>query len=369
MEKNSIELKKTPLFEVHQQLRAKMTVFAGWQMPLLYSGIIPEHLAVRRQAGLFDISHMGKIEIKGGGASELLEFLFPSNISSLTSGQVAYSFLCNENGGLIDDLTIFCFSNDHYFLCVNAACAEKDLRWIKSFARPDVIVSNVTREMAILALQGPLAGGIMDGFMPDKWEKPKRFRFSEQEINGKKVIISRTGYTGEDGFELFCSSQDVVSLWQVFMRQGEALGLKPCGLGARDTLRLEMAFVLYGEDINENVTLLEARFGKYADFSKGRFIGKDALLKEKEKGPLRQLVGFLMEEKGIPRKDYPVFHDGEKIGFITSGSISPILNRGIGLGLIHTDLAINDQEVEIGIREKRCKAKVVLKPFTKLSQK
>lgn len=367
MQEKMAQGKKTPLVEIHERLGAKMTLFAGWRMPLSYSGIIVEHMAVRQKAGLFDISHMGKIEIRGGGALEFLELILPTRVSSLESGQVAYTFLCNTNGGLIDDLTIFCFSRDHYLLCVNAACVEKDFQWIGSFAgAAGLSMKNLTTELALLALQGPLAEEILDRVIPTPWEKPGRFRFRESGTIDKNMIISRTGYTGEDGFELFCSSAKVVSLWHKIIGAGGDLGLIPCGLGARNTLRLEMAYVLYGEDIDEDVTLLEARFGRFADFEKERFIGKDALLREKEKGVARKLVGFMVEEKGIPRKGYPVFYAQNRVGTITSGSISPLLNKGIGLGLIQTDLASSGQEVEIGIREKRCKARVVLTPFTKL---
>lgn len=359
--------KKTPLFKVHEQLGARMTLFAGWQMPLYYTGIIPEHMAVRQKAGVFDISHMGKIEIRGGDALKLLEFLLPARISRLESGQVSYTFLCNQNGGLIDDLTVFVFSTEHYLLCVNAVCAEKDYSWIKSHAGPDVTVKNVTSDLALLALQGPLSEIVLDRAISGSWEKPRRFHFSETGITltSKNIIVSRLGYTGEDGFELFCTPEEVISLWDKIINAGRDLGLRPCALGARDTLRLEMAYVLYGEDIDETVTLLEARFGRFVDFEKDRFIGKEALLEEKEKGSTRKLVGFVMEEKGIPRKGYPVFYEQKRVGTITSGSFSPVLHQGIGLGLINAYLARSAQEVEIGIREKRVKAKVALTPFIK----
>ena len=362
-------MNKTPLNQIHRQLGARMVDFGGWDMPVQYSGVIAEHKAVRTTAGLFDVSHMGEIEVSGSQAFDFLQYATTNDVASLTDGQVQYTALCYETGGVVDDLTLYRFASDRYLLCVNASNSDKDFAWLEDLLKKsnytDLTLINRSAEYAQLALQGPVAANILAKLTSTNLSAIKFYRFEEGEVAGIKTIISRTGYTGEDGFELYCATADGVALWQALMKVGESLGLQPIGLGARDTLRLEKAYALYGHEITADIMPIEARLAWITKLKKGDFVGRDAMLKAKEAGLSRKLIALTLTVSGVPREGYPVFSDGREVGYVTSGTMSPSLKKGIALALVEASVADGEGALEIGNRKRRMPAERTSLPFVK----
>ena len=360
-------MKTTPLNQIHRQLGARMVDFGGWDMPVQYSGVIAEHLAVRTAAGLFDVSHMGEIEVSGAQAFDFLQYATTNDVSTLIDGQVQYTALCYETGGVVDDLTLYRFAADRYLLCVNASNSDKDFAWLQDLQKnsefSDLSLINRSEEYAQLALQGPVAAEILTKLTVADLAAIKFYRFAEGEVAGIKTIISRTGYTGEDGFELYCAAADGAELWQELMAAGQPLGLEPIGLGARDTLRLEKAYALYGHEITADIMPIEARLAWITKLKKGNFVGRDAMVKAKEAGLSRKLIALTLTTSGVPRDGYPVLCDGREVGYVTSGTMSPILKKGIALALVETAVANSDQSLEIGIRKRQIPAERTALPF------
>lgn len=362
-------MKKTPLHSQHHQLKARMVDFGGWEMPVQYSGVIAEHQAVRTAAGLFDVSHMGEIEVKGSSAQEFLQYVSTNDLTRLTNGQVQYSALCYEHGGVVDDLTLYRFTAEHFMLCVNAANISKDLAWLQSLATSyhdtDLTISDCSDNYGLLALQGPLAQPILTLLTSVNLDGLTYYHFYPGTVAGIDLLISRTGYTGEDGFELYCPADSTLTLWQALLQAGSPLGLIPCGLGARDTLRLEKAYALYGHEISEDILPLEARLGWITKLDKGNFVGRTALLKARELGIPRQLIGLKLTVPGVPRQGYPVLCDGRAVGFVTSGTSSPTLKQGIALALVDRQAAATGTAWQIEIRQSAKDAEKMPLPFVK----
>ena len=348
-------LKKTPLHAEHVALGARMMPFAGYDMPVQYSGIIDEHMAVRNAAGLFDVSHMGEFLLEGEGAFEAVQRLVSNDAGKLYDGRAMYTVMCLDDGGIIDDLLVYRLRSDRYLLVVNASNIEKDFAWVQKHVPDNCSLSNISSEMALLALQGPQAMHIAQQWTSQPLSDLKFYHFIQpapEAVNGLEgVILSHTGYTGESGLEIYCRAGDAAAIWSSLLKLGEPLGLKPAGLGARDTLRLESGYCLYGNDIDETTNPYEAGLGWITKLDKGDFVGKQALEKVKADKPARKLVGFVMQERGIPRHDYPIVNESnETIGIVTSGSQSPILNQGIGLGYVPNDTAYTTPGHKIGIQ-------------------
>lgn len=360
-------MKTTPLNQIHRQLGARMVDFGGWDMPVQYSGVIAEHLAVRTAAGLFDVSHMGEIEVSGSHAFDFLQYATTNDVSTLADGQVQYTALCYETGGVVDDLTLYRFAVDRYLLCVNASNSDKDFAWLQGLQKSsefnDLSVTNRSEEYAQLALQGPVASKILEKLTTVDLAAIKFYRFVQGTVAGIDMIISRTGYTGEDGFELYCAAADGALLWQELMTAGQPIGLEPIGLGARDTLRLEKAYALYGHEITADIMPIEARLAWITKLKKGNFVGRDAMLKAKEAGLSRKLIALTLTTSGVPREGYPVLSEGKEVGYVTSGTMSPSLKKGIALALVETVVAESDQPLEIGIRKRQIPAERTTLPF------
>ncbi len=358
---------QTSLYPIHKKYNARMIPSGGWEMPVQYTGIIDEHLAVREKAGLFDVSHMGEIYIEGDRALEAVQHLTVNDASTLPVWAVQYSAMTNSEGGLVDDITVFRMAPDRYMFCVNASNAEKDLRWIEANARsfPGVKVIDRSRETALLALQGPRAEAVLGNLCYCDLEGLDHYRFTTTNLAGIETVVSRTGYTGEDGFELFIPAEFGPDLWEELMDVGEPEGLKPCGLGAQDTLRLEMGYALYGNDIDETTTPLEGRLGWITKLDSGDFIGRDVLLRQKEEGVSVRLAAFELVGRGVPRAGCKVFQGEEEVGTVTSGTMSPSLKKGIGLAYLPRDLAKTGSSLHIGIRDRLVEAVVVKLPFYK----
>jgi aminomethyltransferase len=340
-----------------------MIPFGGWEMPVQYAGILEEHRAVREQAGLFDVSHMGEIEIAGPGALEAIQFLTSNDASRLSVGEVQYAALTTPEGTFVDDITVYKFADDRYCLTVNAANIDKDFAWICEHVISDTKVRNISDDTALLALQGPKAQQILEKLTSVELGSLRYFRFVEGQVVGIDCCISRTGYTGEDGFELYAPSQSVAVLWNAILETGIPVGLQPCGLGARDTLRLEAKMALYGQDIDDRHTVLEADLGWIVKLEKGQFIGCEALARQKANGISRKLVGFEMCGRGIARSHYAMVKDGEPIGEVTSGGPAPSLGKNIGLGYVALQYATIGTEFDIIIRSQPVAARVVRTPF------
>jgi aminomethyltransferase len=360
-------LKKTPLNRVHKDLGARMVEFGGWEMPVQYRGVIEEHLAVRNAAGLFDVSHMGEIEVRGKGALDFIQELTINDASSLVNGQVQYSALCYSHGGVVDDVTLYRFGEEHFIFCVNAANTEKDFAWMEEVLEEgdyrDLALRNVSDEFVQLALQGPAASLILSRLTDTDLDRIARYHFYEGLVAGVPTIISRTGYTGEDGFELYFAPVSAETVWSALLETGAPEGLVPVGLGARDTLRLEMKYALYGHELTNEITPLEGGLGWITRFEKESFIGRDALVRQKEHGVPRRLVGFVLTEPGVPRSDYPVYSGEDEVGYVTSGTMSPSLRTGIGLALVRSGCTAIGTELQIGIRNRRVGARVAKTPF------
>jgi aminomethyltransferase len=362
-------VKKTPLNLVHRELGARMVDFGGWDMPVQYSGVIEEHVAVRQAAGLFDVSHMGEVEVTGPNALAFIQHLTINDAAKLVDGQIQYSALCYPEGGVVDDVTLYRFNESRYLFCVNASNTDKDFAWMQKVlvdsAITDVTLTNRSDEFAQIALQGPKAETILTALTDVPLTDIVYYHFIEGEVAGVDMIISRTGYTGEDGFELYLPASDVVDVWQQLMSAGIPHGLLPIGLGARDTLRLEKGYALYGHELSREVSPLEAGLAWVTKLDKDDFVGKTALSTQKADGVPRRRVGFVMQERGIPRDGYPVFVGDREVGVITSGTMSPTLKVGVALALVEPDVAKADTELEVAIRNRRMRGKVSRPPFVK----
>lgn len=360
------ELKRTPLYEEHRSAGAKLVPFAGYEMPVQYrSGIIAEHQAVRRFAGLFDVSHMGEIEITGPQALDLVQYITTNDASKLEYGQAQYSVMCREDGGALDDCIVYRL-RDRYMVVVNASNRGKDRDWIYHHAdRFDVDVIDSSDDVALIALQGPKAQNILSKLTDANLDAIRYYHFAEGEVGGTPAVISRTGYTGEDGFELYLSAGDAVGVWRKLLEVGAADGLTPAGLGARDSLRLEMGYALYGNDLDEKKTPLEAGLAWVTKLDKGDFLGADALRKLKESGVRQRLIGFELNEKGFPRHGYEVRSSGQGVGEVTSGTVSPSLEKGVGLAYVATEASKPGTTIDIMVRDKAVPATVSRPPFYK----
>lgn len=357
------EPRRTPLHEEHKRLNAKMVEFAGYRMPVQYSGIVEEHRAVRERAGLFDVSHMGELEVRGEDPVGFMQYVTTNDISKIAEGQAQYTVICQEDGAAVDDCLVYRFS-DHFMIVVNAANRARDIEWIANFApRFGVTVSDHSDATALLALQGPAAQEILAPHANAELDDVDYYHYTETDVAGAPTVLSRTGYTGEDGFELYMPAEHAVRVWRELLRAGDDAGLRPVGLGARDTLRLEMGYILYGNDLNLNHTPLEAGLGWVVKLNKGDFIGRDALARIKEDGPRNRLVGFALNERGFPRHGYEVRYHGEPAGEVTSGVLSPTLDRGIGLAYVAAEAADSGGSLEIVIRNQPVPAEVVRPPF------
>jgi aminomethyltransferase len=338
--------------------------FAGYELPIHYAaGITAEHHAVRAAAGLFDVSHMGEFEARGADALAFVQAVSTNDASKLDVGQAQYSSLTREDGTLLDDLLVYRFP-DRYLLVVNAAMRDEDLAWLARHAgRFDVDLTDRSDDIALLALQGPRAQRILGMLTDDDLDSIGYYRFREAAVDGRQTIVSRTGYTGEDGFEIFTSPEDAVPIWRALLHSGAPDGLLPAGLGARDSLRLEVGYALSGSDFDAGCTPLEAGLGWVTKLGKGDFVGRDALAKQKEEGPRRRLVGFRLRERGFPRRGYALASGGEEVGTVTSGTLSPTLGVGIGLGYVRADLAAPGTPLDVVIRDRAIPAEVVRPPF------
>lgn len=359
-------MKKTRFSEIHKTLGGRMIEFFGWEMPVEFKGIIEEHMAVRKAAGLFDVSHMGEILVRGKDALAFVQHLTPNDAGRLAHYQVQYSAFTTPQGTFVDDMLVYCLEPEEYLLVVNAANTDKDYAWVTAhMAGFNVSVENASADYSQLALQGPRAQEILQPLTDIDLAGLKSFWADRGKVAGVDAMLSRTGYTGEDGFEIYTTSESPVVMLEEIAKAGHAHGLLPVGLGARDTLRLEAKLMLYGNDIDETTTVLEADLKWIVKFKKGDFIGRDVLEKQLAEGIRRKLVGFELVERGIPRPHYPVFAGREKAGHVTSGTFSPFLKKSIGLAYLPVEFTEIGTEIEVGIREKRVRAKVVSTPFYK----
>ncbi|HEX8247266.1 MAG TPA: glycine cleavage system aminomethyltransferase GcvT [Pyrinomonadaceae bacterium] len=363
-------LKKTPLNEAHRALGGKMVEFGGWDMPVQYAaGVIEEHLRTRRSAGLFDVSHMGEIWVEGADAIEFVNRLTTNDVTKLVDGQAHYSALTNENGGVVDDLLVYRFDFDKLLLVVNASTTEKDWDWITSHKKNEVItLTNASKDYCQIAVQGKDAVKILRNLTDTELSDIKYYHFTTGKVDGIDAIISRTGYTGEDGFEIYAAAEYAVRIWNNLLEwgnYGEADGILPCGLAARNTLRLESAMSLYGHELGDEITPLEAGLGWICKLNKGEFIGRDVLARQKQEGLKRKLVGFEMIDRGIGRDGCDVYIEGEKAGFVSSGSPAPYLKKNIGLAFVPAEFANVGQEIKIDVRGKHLAAQIVPTPFYK----
>ena len=364
------KLKKTALNPEHRALGAKMVDFGGWDMPVQYASIVAEHNAVRAKAGLFDVSHMGEIWIDGPGALDLVQHLTSNDASTLTVGRIQYSGLLTKEGCFVDDMLVHKVADDSYLLVVNASNEPKDHAWIvKESEGFDAKVTNRSPETAQIAIQGPEAMGILRPLVDTDLSAIHYYHFEWAKVLGKEALVSRTGYTGEDGFEVYLDPADVTGLWKRLLKTGEPAGLVPAGLGARDTLRLEAAMALYGNDIDNSTTVLEADLAWILKLKKPEFNGREILEKQKAEGIGRKLVGFELTERGIPRHGYACLKNGEKVGRVTSGTMAPFLKKPIGMAYLPVELAAEGSTFEVEIRNRPVAAKVVPKPFYKRPKK
>lgn len=356
-------LKRTPLYEAHVALGARMVEFAGWEMPVQYAGPIPEHMAVREAAGLFDVSHMGELEIVGPRSLELVQKVTTNDASKLKDNQVQYSMLSNERGGVIDDLLVYRINGEYFILVVNAANTEKDNEWVRRHAFDGAEVKNTSTGYALLALQGPRAEQILQQLTDHMLDRIPYYWSQRVSVDGVDCRVSRTGYTGEDGFEIFCAPGNAKRVWNRLIVTGSDRGLAPCGLAARNTTRIEAAYRLWGNDMDETTTALEAGLGWVVKFDKGDFLGRDALLKQKSEGLKRRLAGFEVDDRAPARDGYPVMKDGVEIGKVTSGSPAPFLKKNIGLAYLPSEHSAVGTAIQVAVRGRLVAARVVELPF------
>lgn len=358
--------KHTPLFEKHEALNGRMVDFGGWELPIQYSGILEEHETVRRAAGLFDVSHMGEIEIRGAGATQFVQRLVTGDVEKQSDRQLLYALMCNEDGGTVDDLIVYRHDENRYLLVVNACNTEKDFDWITGYAPKDLAVENRSDSMAQLAVQGPSAQRVLQALTDYPLDTLSFFHFVvDMPIVGCRALVSRSGYTGEDGFEIYLPSEDAPAVWDAIIQSGAPFGLLPIGLGARDTLRFEACLPLYGHELSDTITPLEANLGMFVKLDKGDFIGREALIKQKEEGVPRERIGISMVDRGIPRSGYEVHSEGQPIGTVTSGSFAPTLKRNLGMALVERGAVEPDGACTVAVRGRQLSAKRVPMPFYK----
>jgi len=355
---------KTALYEKHIEAGAKMVPFAGYMMPIQYESIKAEHEHVRNSVGVFDVSHMGEVWIKGDGAVDFVNSITVNNVSKLAENQAQYSAMLFDDGGIVDDLIVYRYP-DKIMMVINASNHDKDVEWIKKHAGNKVEIEDASDKMSLMAVQGRHAETILQKLTDVKLDEIKFYWFRQGKIADVEAIISRTGYTGEAGFELYVSNEDIVKLWEAVFEAGKEYDIRPIGLGARDTLRLEMKYALYGNDIDETTNPIEAGLGWITKANKGEFVGREAILEAKSKGLTRKLIGFELEGKAIPRHDYLCFQGDEEIGKVTSGCWSPSLEKGIGTAYLKKEYTAVGTHFELEIRGKRISAKVVETPFYK----
>jgi aminomethyltransferase len=353
---------RTPLYDAHVRAGARVVDFAGWEMPVQYAGILDEHEAVRAAAGLFDVSHMGEVVFRGPRALESLQRVFTNDLARCADGQAQYGCLCRDDGGIVDDVVVYRRAADDLLVCVNAANRAKDYEWLHGHAE-GADVANESDAWAQLALQGPLAAQVLQKLTSLRLGSVGTYRFTNGDVAGVPCIVARTGYTGEDGFELFCPPDRATGLWDALLEAGGPEGVRPAGLGARDSLRLEMAYRLYGSDMDDGTTPLEAGLSWVVKLEKGEFVGREALRRQKVAGLQRKLVGFTLTEPGIPRHGYRVLQDGKPVGAVTSGTRSPSLQIPIGLAYVPAALAAEGSTFAVEIRGRPVAARVVKTPF------
>ena len=358
-------LKRTSLYEKHVEWGGKIIDFAGWELPVQYEGLVAEHHAVRNEAGLFDVSHMGEVSVKGKDAGKFVQYLVTNDTSVMDDNQVIYAQMCYEHGGIVDDLLVYKYDDQEFFLVINASNVQKDFAWMQEVAKGfELDLVNLSDEYSEIAIQGPNAEEILQKLTEFDLSEIKFFYLKRDvEIDGVKCLVSRTGYTGEDGFEIYMGHEHAPKIWDSILKAGEPLGIKPAGLGARDTLRFEATLPLYGQEIDKDISPLEAGLGYFVKLDNGDFIGRDALIKQKEEGLKRKLVGFEMIGKGIPRHEYRVLKDGQDIGFVTTGYKSPTTGRTVGLALVDIEHSKMDTTFDIQIRQKVSPARIVSKRF------
>jgi len=362
---SNMPLKTTPFFEIHKKLNGKMVPFAGWNMPIQFTGVIEEHRAVREGVGVFDVSHMGEIDVRGREAKPFLQKLLTNDMDKLDQGGILYSLMCYENGGVVDDLLVHQFEEDHYFLCVNASNTDKDFEWARGLAKEfDVQVDNLSDRTAQLAIQGPRAEPLLQKLTDVSLGNLAYYRFQKDRVCGVEAVIARTGYTGEDGFELYLDADSAVPVLESLLETGKEFDLQPIGLGARDTLRLEMGYALYGQEIDADHSPLEAGLGWVIKLNKtDAFVGQKSLKNQKDKGLERKLVGVKMTDRGVPRSHYQVLSDGAPVGEVTSGTFSPTLNTGVALCNVPTALSKPGTRLDIAIRNSKVAGEVAPLPF------
>jgi len=358
-------LKKTALHAAHRRAGAKMVEFAGWEMPVQYSGVIDEHVAVRSRAGLFDVSHMGEIEVRGPGALEFCQRISANDVARMNVSQAQYNLLLHENGGVVDDVIFYRLDAERFLVCVNASNNEKDFSWMRQQAGADVEVDNVSASYAQLALQGPLAEKILQPLTGLALDELKAFHFQFAGVATVRCLVSRTGYTGENGFELYCDVDAAEELWRRLLNAGAHDGLVPAGLGARDTLRLEMGYPLYGHELDDTTTPLEAGLDWVVKFSKPAFIGRSILVRQKAEGAPRRLTALELVEPGIARSGYGLYRNDRLIGRVTSGTKSPTLGKAIALGYLSREAAASSDDIDVDIRGRKTRAKIVTLPFVR----
>jgi aminomethyltransferase len=360
--------KHTPLYQEHVRLGARMIPFGDWLMPVQYTGIVDEHQAVRKNAGIFDISHMGQLIAEGVAAGQWLNEMLTNNIAKLNVGAGQYTFLLNEQGGIIDDLIVYRIDSLKFLLVVNASRTDEDFAWLNRSRPKDVELANRSADYGGVAIQGPRVVDLFHAFFGQVVAPPARNMIVDLELKGIKLSIARTGYTGEDGFEVFFPANEAAKFWNLTLETGKPFGIKPCGLGARDTLRLEMCYPLNGSDLSPEHNPIEAGLGFFVDLTKAKFVGRDVLAQMKENGPAQKLVSFRMQGKcPPPRPHYSVFNNGERVGEVTSGTLSPSLNYGIGMAYIQSPHAKIGTNIEIEIRGQKFPATIEKKPLYKKS--
>lgn len=358
-------MRKTALLEEHIKLNGKIIDFAGWELPVEYTGILSEHHAVRKAAGLFDVSHMGEVDVLGKDAAKFVQNLVTNDVSVMVDQQIVYGCMCYPDGGVVDDLLVYKRNLESFYLVINASNVEKDFAWMQENAKGyDVQLINLSDDISEVAFQGPIAQEVLQTLTSYPLDDIKFFTFAENvEIAGVRALVSRTGYTGEDGFEVYTANADIAKVWVAILEAGKDKGVLPCGLGCRDTLRFEASLPLYGNEIDKDISPLEAGLGMFVKLESDDFIGRDALIAQKTDGLKRKTVGFELTDKGIPRHGYPVYAGDKEIGVVTTGYISPTLEKTIGMALIDADYAALGTEIEIGIRKNKAKAQVISKRF------
>jgi aminomethyltransferase len=363
-------MKKTPLYDEHLRLNGKIVEFAGWQMPVQYSGVVAEHVAVRERVGLFDVSHMGEIWVTGPNAEKALDYMTCNKVTSLYDGKAHYSAILNERGGVVDDIIVYRGSQERFLICVNASNADKDFEWLTKHNPTDAKIVNASAEYGQIAVQGPKAIELVTPLVTGAdLSTLKYFHFVECEILDSPVIVARTGYTGEDGVEIFVKAKKTVEVWRLLLEHGAVQGVLPCGLGARDSLRLEAALPLHGHELSEDITALESGLGWIVKFDKGDFIGKEALLKQRDGGLPKKLVGFFLDEAGIARQgDTVATPEGTQIGVVASGTKTPTVNKALGMAFVETPYAALDTKITFVVRGRAIAGHVVPLPFYKRSK-